>query len=134
MFDLNIEPQDEGPGSMEIVHPGQSMDSVEEVEQNLDKNTKVVLALAASHVNFLPLEIQPEDLTSNVDSGSGVDSSSSQNAAENVEQEHESSGANLLSNQTASIGPPGLDIVEILNQSANSFQGVSREENLQQVE
>jgi hypothetical protein len=89
---------------MEIFHPGQSMDSVEEVEQNLDKNTKTVLALAASHVNFLPLEIQPKDLTSNVDSGLGVDSSSSQNAAENVEQEHESGGADLLSKQNASTG------------------------------
>jgi hypothetical protein len=34
LCDLNVEMQEDGPFSMEIVLPGQSMDSIEEVQQN----------------------------------------------------------------------------------------------------
>jgi hypothetical protein len=126
LFDLNVEMQKDGLVSMEIVHPGQSIDSVEEVQQNPEEVEQVVLALAASLVNFLPLEIQPEDLTSDVDSGSGA-ALSAQNGVENLDQENESRGSLPvpLTAQTHHAEQSGVDLDEHLLQLVIPMQGAT---------
>jgi hypothetical protein len=81
------------------------------------------------------LEIQPEDLTSDVDSGSGA-ALSAHNGVENLDQENESRGSLPvpLTEQTDHAEQSGVDLDEHLLQLVIPMQGATMQVQHLQVE